>query len=292
MRLLAILLLSAAPLLAAELKVATLHPLLGDLVRQVGGDRVELIELVARGDDPHHFEPTPEQLRQAAGTDLCLASGKGLESYLPSLRSVLPATTRLVEVGKTLPSLSGSCNHPDHHHAHETDPHWWHSIDLFRRATGIVAESLAEADPTQAEAYRARALAYRRELGELESWTKRRIARIPHDRRVLATAHAAFGYFCHDFGFTALPVQGLNREQMPDARSLADLIKQIRESGVPAVFPEDSSNPKTLEALARDLGIRIAPPLIADGSTAEDYQGMMRHNVTIIVEALAAPARP
>jgi zinc/manganese transport system substrate-binding protein len=273
---------------AAELKVATLHPRLADLAREIGGDRVELVELVTKTDDPHGFEPTPERLRQASGMDLCLASGKGMETYLPSLRTVLPQGTRLVEVGKTLPSLSGTCDHPEHHHEGEEDPHWWHSIDAFRRATSVVATAFAEADPAGAATYRARALAYRQRLDALERWTRRELARIPADRRVLATAHAAFNYFCHDYGFEALPVQGLNREQMPDAKSLAELVAAVRKSGVPAVFPEDTSNPKILETLARDIGLRIAAPLIADGSTAESYEAMIRHNVKTIVAALGA----
>lgn len=267
--------------------MATLHPLLADLAREVGGDRVEVVELVTHTDDPHDFEPTPEKLRRAAGMDLCLASGKGLESYLPALRSLLTEKTRLLEVGAGVPSLAGTCDNPDHHHHGEEDPHWWHSIDAFRRATTVVAEAFAAADAAGADAYRTRALAYRQRLDALERWTRREIARIPADRRVLATAHAAFNYFCHDFGFTALPVQGLNREQMPDAKSLAALVERIRASGVPAVFPEDTSNPKVLETLARDIGVRIAKPLIADGTTAESYEAMVRHNVRTMVEALA-----
>ena len=137
---LALLGLLAAAGTAAELKVATLHPLLADLARQVGGDRVEVVELLTKDDDPHHFEPTPENLRAAAGMDLCLASGKGLESYLPALRTILGEGSHLVEVGATIPSLAGGCNNPDHNHDDEVDPHWWHSIDAFRRAATVTAE--------------------------------------------------------------------------------------------------------------------------------------------------------
>lgn len=284
----AILGLLAASAAAADLKVATLHPLLADLVREVGGQRVEIVELLDETDDPHHFEPTPDKLRAAVGMDLCLASGKGLESYLPALRNILGEGTRLIVVGATIPSLGGGCNNPDHHHAGEIDPHWWHSIDAFRRAATITAEAFAGADPDHADAYRDNALAYRANLDALERWTRRQVARIPADRRVLATAHAAFGYFCHDFGFTALPIQGINREQMPDAKSLAELVDGIRKSGVPAIFPEDTSNPKILDTLASDIGVKIADPLIADGSTAESYEAMIRHNVTTIVEALGS----
>ena len=99
---------------ASEIKVATLHPLLADLAAQVGGDRVEIVELVERNSDPHHFEPTPKQIREAGDIDLCLASGMGLESYLPSLRSLLPRDAILIDIGSKLPALEGACDHPGH----------------------------------------------------------------------------------------------------------------------------------------------------------------------------------
>ncbi|MEM1083851.1 MAG: metal ABC transporter substrate-binding protein [Verrucomicrobiota bacterium] len=280
---------------AAEIKVSSLHPLLGDLTRNVGGERVEVIDLLGKDSDPHSFEPDPAQLKKAADSDFFIASGMGLESYLDSLRTILPKSTPIVVLGDDLPSIEGSCStcdghdHGDHdhsHHDHGVDPHWWHSIDTFRRAVNLTADALIKADPDGEKTYRANALAYRGKLDELERWTRREIARIPKERRILATAHAAFGYFCKDYGFEAIPVSGLNREQMPDPRTLSKLIEKLRADKVAAIFPEDISNPKTLEALTEDTGITLAPPLIADGTTADSYEAMIRHNVTTIVEAL------
>jgi len=274
---------------AKELQVATLHPLLGDLTRQVGGERVHVVDLLGANSDPHHFEPTPDQLRQAHDIDLFLASGMGLESYLDSLKTILPPASQLIVLGDDLPSIEGSCNDPNHDHGHDPhglDPHWWHSIDTFRRATTLTAAAFTAADPDGAEVYQANALAYRAKLDELERWTRRQIARIPKDHRILATAHAAFGYFCRDYGFEALPISGINREQMPDARTLAKLIKDLKSKKVPVIFPETASNPKTLAALTDETGIRLALPLNADGSAADSYEAMMRKNITIIVEAL------
>jgi zinc/manganese transport system substrate-binding protein len=280
-------LLIVGSLSANELKVATLHPLLGDLARQVGGERIEVLDLLGENSDPHHFEPAPEQLREAGTIDLFLASGMGLESYLPSLRTILPSSSKLIVLGDDLPSIEGACDDPSHdHHQHDLDPHWWHSIDTFRRATTLTANAFTDADPDGAEIYQANALAYRETLDDLERWTRRELARIPRDRRVLATAHAAFGYFCRDFGFKPLPVSGINREQMPDARTLADLIKTLKKEQVPVIFPETASNPKTLAALTEETGITLAPPLNADGSTTDSYESMMRKNVSTIVEAL------
>jgi zinc/manganese transport system substrate-binding protein len=279
------------PLAAAELKVASLHPLLGDLARQVGGDRVEVVDLIGKNGDPHHFEPVQADLQKAAGATLYLASGKGLESYLVSLRGILGDTAQVVEIGKDLPSIEGEHDHDaadhDHEHHHEIDPHWWHSIDLFRRAATITADVFSKADPAGAEIYSKNAADYRAKLDDLDRWTRKEISRIPREKRHLATAHAAFGYFCKDHGFTAIPVQGLNREQMPDPKKLSALIDELKKEKVGAIFPEKESNPKILQALTGDTGIKLGDPLLADGSIAESYEAMMRHNVEAIVKGLS-----
>ena len=288
--LLATLLLGLLPVSGAELKVAVLHPLLADIARQVGGEAVEVVDLIGPNGDPHHFEPNPDDLKSAEGATLYLVAGMGLEGYLPKLKGIIKDKATLVEVGATLPALEGACDHEGHDHGHnhdhEIDPHWWHSIDLFRRATGVVTEALASAAPGEADGFRENAEVYRKQLDELERWTKREIAKIPRDKRHLATAHAAFNYFCKDFGFTAHPVQGLNREQMPDPKQLAKLVETLKKEQVSAIFPEKESNPKILQTLTSDTGIRLGEPLIADGTGVKSYQEMVRHNVAAIVKGL------
>jgi zinc/manganese transport system substrate-binding protein len=287
--LLTTLLLGFVPLRAAELKIAVLHPLLGDLARQVGGGQVEVVDLIGPNGDPHHFEPTPEDLKNAEAATIYLVAGMGLESYLPKLKAIIANKATLLEVGATLPALEGACDHEghDHEHEHEIDPHWWHSIDHFRRATGIVAEAFAAASPENAAVFRKNADAYRSQLNELERWAKREISKIPRDKRHLATAHAAFNYFCKEFGFTAHPVQGINREQMPGPKELAALVANLKKNEVVAIFPEKESNPKILQTLTKDTGIRLGDPLIADGTGGLGYVAMVRHNVAAIVKGLA-----
>lgn len=279
----------------ADLHVTVLHPLLGEIAREVGGDHVAVTSLLAPDGDPHHFEPKPDQIASAADSDLFLASGLGLETYLPTLRSVLPADVPVFIVGDELAVIEGGCNDPDHDHNHgahhESDPHWWQSIDNVRRATTVIANRFAALDPTNADDFRTRANAYRRQLDSLERESRVRLARIPADRRILATTHAAFGYFCHDFGFEPVAVQGLSREQMPGANELASLIAWLREHHVTVIFPEKTSNPKILSAITRDTGIRLGTPLFADGTeSATSYPAMIRHNVDAITAALAPPA--
>ncbi len=276
---------------AAELRVAVLHPLLGDIARQIGGAHVQVIDLIGPNGDPHHFEPKPEDIKHAEAAQIYLIAGMGLESYLPKLKGIIANKATLIDVSASLPALEGTCDddEPETTHAHGLDPHWWHSIALFRRATTTVASAFAAASPENAELFQKNATAYRSQLDELERWSKREIAKIPRDKRQLATAHAAFNYFCKEFGFIAHPVQGLNREQMPDPKQLANLIAELKTSHVAAIFPEKESNPKILQTLTHDTGIRLADPLSADGLGVTSYDAMFRHNVETIVRALAPP---
>jgi zinc/manganese transport system substrate-binding protein len=273
---------------AADLKVASLHPLIGDLLRQVGGEKVEVVDLIGANGDPHTFEPQAKDLVAAEGAPLYFVSGMGLEGYLPKLKGILAGKARIVEVGATLPALEGACDHEghDHDHEHEVDPHWWHSVDLFRRATGVVADELSAASPDNKAVFEANAAAYRAKLDELEKWVKREVIRIPRDRRKLATAHDAFQYFCVAYGFESYSVQGMNRERMPDAVKLAELIATLKKDRVAAVFPEKESNPKMLQSLTRDSGIKLGGELVADGRGMTSYEEMVRGNLTAIVSAL------
>lgn len=274
---------------AAPLKVASLHPLIGDLLRQVGGDAVEVVDLIGEKGDPHSFEPQAEDLGAAKDSEIYFVSGMGLENYLPELKAVLRGNGRIVEVGATLPALHDASEHDGHghDHHHEIDPHWWHSVDLFRRAAGVVADELAKQRPGEAGVFAKNASEYRAKLDDLEKWVRREVVSIPKDRRKLATAHAAFQYFCEAYGFGSFSVQGLNREQMPDAVNLARLISTLKAEKVAAIFPEKESNPKMLQSLTRDTGIKLGAELIADGRGMTSYDEMMRRNVKAIVSALA-----
>lgn len=276
-----------APLASAQLKVVSLHPLIGDLLRQVGGEKIHVVDLIGVNGDPHSFEPQAKDLAAAEGVEIYFVSGMGLETYLPKLKGILGERARIVEVGATLPALHGACDHDDHEgHNHEIDPHWWHSVDHFRRATSIVLDELSKASPADAETFAANAASYRAKLDELEKWVKREVTRIPRDARKLATAHAAFQYFCEAYGFEPFSVQGINREQMPDAITLAKLISTLEKEEVVAIFPERESNPKILQSLTRDTGIKLGGELIADGRGVTSYTAMMRENVSTIVTAL------
>ncbi|MGE9290984.1 MAG: metal ABC transporter substrate-binding protein, partial [Puniceicoccales bacterium] len=138
------------PAVASALEVATLHPLMGDLARQIGQDRVTVIELIGPEDNPHQFDPSPRTFEAAAGAPLILASGKGLEShYLPKLADGLQPNQEIFQVGRGVHSLvaadgnlAACCAH--HRHTGIVDPHWWHDPDNMRRAAYQLAEKMGE----------------------------------------------------------------------------------------------------------------------------------------------------
>jgi zinc/manganese transport system substrate-binding protein len=284
------------PGFSAALEIASLHPLVGDMAREIGGDRVTVVEWIGPGDNPHEFDPSPRALGSGADAELVLASGKGLESsYLDKIRELLSGNQRIVETGRRVHSLVAADGNPapccaHHRHSGVVDPHWWHDPDNMRRAARDLADAMAEADPENADFYRANADRYREELARLDDWVENRLAEIPPERRVLATSHLAFGYFCRKYDFTAVGIQGLNREDSPSPKALGEIIAWLRENDVPAIFPEVGANPKALRTIAAESGIPLGDPLYADGTglpPGEGYAEMMRANVDAIVRGLA-----
>lgn len=287
--------LAAAMAAAAPVKVAALHPLMADLARQVGGDRVVVYDLVGEGGNPHRYEPRPADLKQLRESALILAGGKNLEPYLGRLRDSLGGV-EILEVGRNIPSLTVgkdvvyTCCPT--HAGGGIDPHWWHGIENMRRAARVVAQALGEKDAGNKAVYAENAAAYGKRLGELKDWAKRELAKVPRAQRKLVSAHNAFAYFAKEFGFEVIAVAGLTKEQNTTPQELAETIKTVKAAGIKAVFPEQDASAKILDSLAAESGAVIGHPLIADGNgkgSEAGFEGMIRHNVANIVKFLGAP---
>ncbi len=278
---------------SAEIKVAALHPMIGNLVRAVGGKNVEVIDLLRPGADIHHFEPSAKDIGGMKNVRLIFASGKNIESYLDNLRDTVGASVKIIEVGKPVPSVKIEKGQeifmccPEHVHG-GIDPHWWHSASGMQRAARYVGDELAAADPANAAAYKAGAAAEEKKLGDLRSWAVLQLSQIPRADRKLVTAHAAFGYFCKEFGFKSLPLLGLGREDEATTKYLAEAIAVIRAQGIKAIFPEDQANPKIIKQIVAETGAKLGGDLIADGTAPgfTTYEAMLRHNVATILKAL------
>lgn len=299
--LIAILLLAACGFLsAAGIEVAALHPLLGDLARHVGGNRVTVVDLMQPGSNLHHFEPTAKEMATAVGAQLVLATGKNMEPYLRRLRDALPSGARVVELGDAVPDAAVPANVHKHdaecgeHHSEDccdhgpNDPHWWHTPANMKRAARRLAAVLVETDPGHAEEYRARAREWNREMDELDAEARVALDTIPPEQRILVTGHASMCHFCEAYGFVPIAAQGISMQDEGHASGLADLLVRLRACGAKAIFTEINASPKMLDTIAEQLGIPTFP-LITDGNDAarRDFASMFRYNVAAIVRGLA-----
>jgi len=278
----------------AKLVLTSLNPIATDLAREVGGVRVQVIELMNSNQDPHTFSPDPSDLRKAASAKIFLAMGKGLETYLDDIESALGSDQRIFEIGRMVPSLRmsrkegvfASC--PHHDHGGSIDPHWWHSPPRMRKAAILLAKRLADGDPDGADQYRENAKKYGDRLDKLHEWAQKKIEDIPRRKRILTTSHAAFNYLCEEYGLKALPVNGLSSMEEPKPSELAEIIDTIKSEDIPAIFPESTTSDKMLKSIARETDVAIGDTLYS-GTLPPDnptYIGLMRHNIAAISDAL------
>lgn len=279
----------AAPQLfgAEKIRVSSFSTILTEIAQQVGGERAEVTAHVQPGIDPHDFEPKPADLRRVSSAQLVLLSAKHMEGYVNKLEEATGGKGNFLQVGDGFSSLKMT---DEAHRGKEVeDPHWWHSIDNVRRATTIVRDALIKLGPPDAPLFNANAAAYRARLDALEKWVKRKLAELPRNKRKLVTSHDAFQYFAKENGFTIYPVEGVSSADQPSSKHVAELIKAIKEQGVKAVFTESLENPKVLAEITRETGAKVGGKLYADGlgeGDAGTYEGMYKHNVSTIVDAL------
>lgn len=290
-------LLLGAQAVAAPSVVATTS-FVGDIVRQIGGDEIQLTVLFPLGADPHAFEPTPADAVLLARAAVVFAVGAGLEEALEPLLST--AGVRVVELAEFVPLLSWrghdhdedpEHDDEDHHHG-EHDPHVWTDPTLVALWTHVIQDMLAELAPEHADVFAARAAAYRERLAQLDLWIAQQVIRVPHENRLLVSDHRVLGYFAHRYGFrvAGAVVPGLSTLAEPSAREMAELVATIRDLGIRAVFVSTTVNPQLAEQVTRDTGAQLVRLYTASlsGPTgpASTYLDMMRYNVTAIVEAL------
>lgn len=278
---------------AGPLKIASLNTVMADLAKSVGGGRVEVAEIVHAGVDPHLYEPAPGDWKRIETADILLAGGLGFEPYLERMRPALAsAGVRVVAGGDVVTPIEGGCEghgEEGHHHHGAVDPHWWHSVSNTRAVVFQIRDALIAEDPEGRVEYEAHAEALDRRLQALDQWVRLQVAMLPKGRRVLVTSHDALGYLATEYGFEVLPVQGVAKSIQPSSQQVMRLIREIKRLQVKALFAESLENPKVLEQITAETGARRAGALFADGlgtGSASTYEGMMKHNVVTIVEAL------
>jgi zinc/manganese transport system substrate-binding protein len=269
-----------------RLKVVASFTILADFVRNVGGDRVDVVALIGPNADAHVYTPSPADAKTIAIAKLVVVNGLGFEGWLPRLVKSSGSTARIVVATDGIIPLKEP---PGGHHS--VDPHAWQSVPNAKIYVENIRKALAEIDPASAESYRANAARYVTQLDELDRDVRARVAKIPEDRRKVISTHGAFGYFAAAYGVAFVAPQGVSTDSEPSARDLANIIAQIRKEKIPEIFLENISDPRLIRRVAAETGAKIGGTLYSDSLTDEKgaaptYIDMVRHNIKTLQDAL------
>ena len=276
----------AARAAATPLKVTATFSILGDLVKQVGGDLVEVSTLVGPNGDAHVFEPSPADSKRLGASAVIVVNGLGLEGWLARLIKTSGAKAPEVVASNGVKPLAGIGDERG-----KSDPHAWQDIGNAKIYVANIRDGLAAADPASKETYAANATAYLARLDALEGDVRAAIAKIPPQNRRVITTHDAFGYFGKAYGMEFIAPQGVSTESEASARDVAKIIRQIKAQKIPAVFLENVSDPRLIQTIAKESGAKVGKPLFSDALSPADgpaatYVDMMRNNVAAFGEAL------
>jgi zinc/manganese transport system substrate-binding protein len=292
----------------ARPRVIASFSILGDMVTQIGGDRVEVHTIAGPNVDAHSFQPRPSDAERLRGAALVVRNGLGFEGWLDRM---LRAGNWRGPVATATDGIAPR-SMPAHNHGHAhggaerrqqhavgprtvPDPHAWQDLRHGIAYARTIAAALAGVDPAHADAHRAAAEAYAGRLAQLDAWVRAQVAAVPEARRKVVTSHDAFGYFGAAYGISFVAPQGISTEAEPSAADVARLIRQIRAEGISAVFLENMGSPATLQRLAREAGVTVRGRLYADALSPPDgpapsYEAMFRHNLGLLVPAMRGDA--
>jgi manganese/zinc/iron transport system substrate-binding protein len=292
--LLAGLMLGAVSAFAAPLRVVTTTSMVTDLVKQVAGDRATVEGLMGPGVDPHLYKPTASDIVKLQRADVIFYNGLVLEGKMTDVFTRLArAKKQVYAVTEDIPEEK--LLQPEEFAGHY-DPHLWFDVMLWRDCVTTVVEALAAADAPNAQHFRARGEQLRRRMEELHAWAKAKAAELPESKRVLITSHDAYNYFGRAYGFTVVGLQGISTATEAGLADVAKLSDFIKKRSIKAIFVESSVPHATIERVAADSGARVGGELFSDamgtpgqienGYDLGTYEGMIKHNLTTIVEAL------
>jgi manganese/zinc/iron transport system substrate-binding protein len=273
------------------IQVTATTGMVADLATRVGGDRVEVTQLMGEGIDPHLYKASPGDVSQLNGADMIFYSGLHLEGKMGDVLARQASKKPAVAVAEGIAKERLLEVAPDVY-----DPHVWFDVALWSETIASVEAALEDFDPPHAAEYRRRAADYRAELAKLDGECRQRIAEIPREHRVLVTAHDAFHYFGRAYGVEVKAIQGISTQAEAGIKKINELVDFIAARKIKAVFVETSVNERNIEALvegcqAQGHAVKIGGQLYSDamgrpGTPEGTYAGMVRHNVDAIAKAL------
>jgi ABC-type Zn uptake system ZnuABC Zn-binding protein ZnuA len=285
---------SASPSGGASVAAVATTTQVADFVRQVGGDRVDVDQLLAPNSDPHGYEPRPSDARSLAEADVIVQSGGELDEWLGGLIDNSGADAPRVELIQAIPAVANKW----HDHGDMADPHWWQDPRNAIAAIEAIRDALIAADPDGRAAYEANARAYGERLRRLDRNVAACIGRIPDAERKLVTTHDALGYYAerYDIEVVGALIPSLSSAAQPSAGDTHRLVDQIERENVEAIFPESSLNPKLERAVSRETGAAVGRALWADtlgpeGSDGATYVESIQSNTAALVDGLTGGAK-
>lgn len=279
------------------IRVVATTSMIAELVREVGGDRVEVEGLMGPGVDPHLYKASEGDVTRMSRADVIFYNGLHLEGKMGELfeqMGVLSIPTFALADAVPEEALLVS-----EYFTGNYDPHIWFDASLWKDAAMLASENLASMDSTSAETYRANAARYAAEIEAADQYVRQQLEVLPDDARVLVTSHDAFGYFGRAYGFEVKGLQGLSTAAEAGTADVADLADFVAEHRVPSLFTESSVSPRGIEAVraavrARGFEVRMGGTLYGDalgapGTPAATYSGMVRSNIDTIIAGLTTP---
>ena len=280
-----------------KVKVIASFSILGDMVKNVGGDRVAVTTLVGPNGDAHVYQPTPAAAKAVGGANLVVVNGLGFEGWIDRLIQTSGYKGPVVVASQGIKTREMTSEEKEPHapgaakREPKIDPHAWQALSNGRVYVENIAKGLSSVDPEGAAIYQANAAAYEGKLIDLDQWVKLEFAAIPEAKRRMITSHDALGYFGAAYGITILSSMGVSTESEPSAGDIARLIKQIRKEKITAVFIENVTDPRLMEQVAKESGATLGGELYSDalsnpGEAAPTYIDMFKNNVTKIVAAM------
>jgi ABC-type Zn uptake system ZnuABC Zn-binding protein ZnuA/ABC-type Mn2+/Zn2+ transport system permease subunit len=269
---------------------------IGDFVREVGGDAVDVDQILQANTDPHDYEPRPSDVSAAADAEIVFENGNDLDAWIGKVVSDSGSGAKVVDLGGSVPvKRAGESSGPE---ASQYDPHWWHDPRNAEEAVDQIAAQLSAVDPGHKAVFARDARDYVAQLRLLDAGIRQCMARVPADRRKLVTDHDAFGYFAERYGIDVVGavVPSQTTQAQPSAKDLSDLTELVQEAHVQAIFPESSLSPKLAQAIASQTGASADHTLYGDtlgpvGSTGDTYLHMERANADEMVKGFTGGRR-
>lgn len=280
-----------------RLRVLTSFYPMYDFACKIGGDCIDVTNMVPSGTEPHDWEPSTNDLKNLEKADVFIYNGADMEPWADDLLVSRSDTLRVVEASENveLRTTDGEHEHAhehegaDHHHG-DFDPHVWLDPENAKIEMEAIRDALCAADPENSTVFQSNYEKYAAELDALDAEFREKLAPLPN--RTIVVAHEAFGYLCDAYGLTQVGIEGLSPDSEPDPGRMAEVIDFVREHSISTIFFEELVSPKVAEAIASETGAqaKMLSPLegLSDEQTAAgaDYFSVMHDNLAALMEAL------